>query len=425
MANKMLDSFVRGVKKSHGDRMIGSAETQALPDIRITTGSFDLDVGLGGGLGIGKIVELYGDKSSGKTTTALRIISVAQGLCRNCYRVASFLEAVPPEEAEDERWSATGHCDCYSVGRWKPDEVVREDKEPAKKYKERVEARHLALTENSYGEFVAAFLDQEGAFDKKWATKVGVDIRRLLLVQSETAEEAIDITDGLIRTNEVDLLVIDSIAQFLPTKEIEASAMDWQQGLQARLVNKAVRKWVGARTAYRRATGRWQTQIWINQTRKAIGQAYGDPTVLPSGEGQKFAADAMVKMWSSEAKVEDRMLNNEKKETYSIPQKIRINFKIAKNKTAPPLSEGSYWQAWIDLEEGKAGAVLDFDLIWKHTLHFVVTKTKDTYKIGDEEYTSQDSIKKKMREDPGFYRAMRDACFRARLSDLSVVPDAP
>jgi recombination protein RecA len=138
-----------------------------------------------------------------------------------------------------------------------------------------------------------------------------------------------------------------------PSKEVEESVEKWQQGLQARLVNKFVRKVQASSNATAREYGRTPTQIWINQVRQKIGVMFGDPTTVPGGKGQGFATSVEVKLWASSYESGDD-------ERLKIAEKVVVNFKVQKNKTAPPKGQGSYV---LRLSGPKGGSVDETKLI--------------------------------------------------------------
>lgn len=372
-------------------------------------------------------------------------------------RLAGTVEATPPTEeeaaelGESARWSAKGHCGCYGERIYRPEESPpkkeasgespdeykakrdlwhgstgaprKADGDTPKKYEERLAAWRDDLRLNSYSEFVVSWMDVEESYHKEWFANLGVDNRRIFHIRPTNAEEAIDIGHALALTNECDLLVIDSIAQLVPQKEISASMEEWQQGLQARLVNKAARKLLGAMA---KQSGRCRplTQIWINQTREKIGVMFGDPTVKPGGKGQEFAIHAEVKFQrSKEETINDQY--GTKDEVLVVSVKETISFKITKNKTAGTKGvTGSYVQSMRSTELLRAGSVMEEDYVFKLAMHYLVVadKKKGTYTISREEGTrdarrfwnwdpvvfeSQKDILAAIREDSGFLTRVR------------------
>lgn len=215
----------------------------------ISTGALSLDLALGiGGVPRGRIIEVYGPESSGKTTVGLHIIAEAQ---RNGG--------------------------------------------------------------------IAAFIDAEHALDPIYAKAIGVDVDELLISQPDTGEQALEITDMLIRSGALDVIVIDSVAALVPRAEIEGEMGDTHVGLQARLMSQALRKLAGTLSKSR------TTAVFINQLREKIGVMYGSPEVTPGGRALKFYASMRLDI---------RRIEAIKDGTENVGNRVRV--KVAKNKMAPP-----------------------------------------------------------------------------------------
>ncbi|MBW3603188.1 MAG: recombinase RecA [Actinobacteria bacterium] len=215
----------------------------------IATGALSLDVALGiGGLPRGRVVELYGPESSGKTTVALHAIAEAQ--------------------------RAGG---------------------------------------------IAAFIDAEHALDPTYAAGLGVDVESLLVSQPDTGEQALEITDMLVRSGAVDLIVIDSVAALTPRAEIEGEMGDAHVGLQARLMSQALRKLAGTLNKSHTCA------VFINQIREKVGVFFGSPETTPGGRALKFY---------SSVRLDVRRIESLKDGTDFIGNRVRV--KVVKNKVAPP-----------------------------------------------------------------------------------------
>ncbi|MFA5644817.1 MAG: recombinase RecA [Candidatus Ratteibacteria bacterium] len=218
----------------------------------IPTGAISLDIALGGGIPRGRVTEIFGQESSGKTTIALHIIAEAQKLGGQ-----------------------------------------------------------------------AAFIDAEHALDPSYAKKLGVNLEDLLISQPDTGEQALEIAESLIRSNAVDVVVIDSVAALVPRAELEGEMGDSVMGLQARLMSQALRKLTGYISKSRTSA------IFINQVREKIGIFFGNPETTPGGRALKFYASVRMDVRRIES------LKGEKNAI--IGNRLRV--KIVKNKIAPPFKD--------------------------------------------------------------------------------------
>ncbi|AOP34034.1 DNA recombination/repair protein RecA [Leptospira tipperaryensis] len=274
----------------------------------IPTGSLDLDIALGiGGYPIGRIVEIYGPESSGKTTLTLSAIAEAQ-----------------------KRGG------------------------------------------------VAAFIDAEHALDPSYAKKLGVNIDELLVSQPDNGEEALEICESLVRSNAIDLIVIDSVAALVPKAEIEGDMGDSHMGLQARLMSQALRKLTGTISKSKTVV------IFINQIRMKIGVMFGSPETTTGGNALKFYCSVRLDI---------RKIETIKEKEESIGNRVRV--KVVKNKCAPPFKQAEFdiiFNAGISREGSLVDLGVKHDIINKAGAWY----SYNTEKIGQ----GKDAAKEYLRSNP-------------------------
>lgn len=251
------------IKKQYGEGAIMQMGDAAVPIEKVSSGSLSLDIALGGGIPKGRIIEVFGPESSGKTTLALHAIAEVQRLGGK-----------------------------------------------------------------------AAFIDAEHALDVQYAKKIGVDIDTLLVSQPDDGEQALEITEALVRSGGIDIIVIDSVAALTPRAEIEGMMGDSHMGLQARLMSQALRKLTSIVSKTNCSV------IFINQMRMKIGVMFGNPETTTGGNALKFYASLRLDVRRID-KILEKLPGTQSAETQEIVGN-RTRVKVVKNKVAPPFRQAEF-----------------------------------------------------------------------------------
>ena len=318
-----LSRAVQQIEKQYGKGAVMKMDGQNIQPIEgIATGSLSLDIALGGvGVPRGRVLEIFGPESSGKTTLTLHIVANAQ---RNGG--------------------------------------------------------------------VAAFIDAEHALDPSWAKRLGVKLEDLLVSQPDAGEQALEICEMLVRSNAVDVIVIDSVAALIPRAEIEGEIGDSHVGLQARLMSQALRKLTSAIARSR------TTVIFINQIREKIGVMFGSPETTPGGRALKFY---------SSVRIDVRRIGTIKEAEVAIGCRTRA--RVVKNKIAPPFREAEF-----DIMFDR-GISYEGDLIDLAALNNVVEKSGSWFNYGTTRLgQGRESAKQFLTDNKGVAEEIRRGVLRAK-----------
>jgi recombination protein RecA len=329
-----LKTTIAQIEKQFGEGSImplGAGEVAARQIQGIPTGSLSLDLALGGvGLPKGRIIEIFGPESSGKTTLALHAVARAQ----------------------------------------------REDG-------------------------IAAFIDAEHALDPTWAKKLGVNLETLLVSQPGSGEEAMNIAEMLIKSNAVDIIVIDSVAALVPQKELEGEIGDTFVGLQARLMSQAMRKLTGAISKSKTCV------IFINQIREKIGVMFGNPETTPGGRALKFY---------SSCRIDVRRIGQLKDGEEVIGQRVRA--KVVKNKVAPPFRVAEF-----DMLHA-SGISYEGDVLDLATVQKLVVRSGAWFKYGETHLgQGREKVRQFLAENPKLTEELRQKILAAGF--VSVAASGP
>ncbi|HBU06592.1 MAG TPA: recombinase RecA [Candidatus Magasanikbacteria bacterium] len=238
-------------------------------------------------------------------------------------------------------------------------------------------AQHIVAEVQKLGG-IAAFVDAEHALDPDYARKIGVDVDNLLISQPDTGEQALEIVETLVRSNAVDIVVIDSVAALVPRAEIEGEMGDSHMGLQARLMSQALRKLTGIVSKTKTIV------IFINQIRHKIGVFFGNPETTTGGNALKFYCSVRVEVRrAAQIKQGDKIIGN------------RVKVKVVKNKVAAPFRTTEF-----DIMYNE-GISLSGDLLDTGVLHRVINKSGNSYAYGEEKLgVGREKAKQYLREKP-------------------------
>ena len=322
-ANPDLKNTLSQIEKQFGEGAIMPlGADRSGPIAGIATGSLSLDMALGGqGIPSGRVIEVFGPESSGKTTLALHVVAQSQ---------------------------KTGG--------------------------------------------IAAFIDAEHALDPSWAKKLGVELETLLVSQPSSGEEAMQITEMLIKSNAVDIIVIDSVAALVPKKELEGEIGDSHVGLQARLMSQAMRKLTGAIAKSKTSV------VFINQIREKIGVMFGSPETTPGGRALKFY---------SSCRIDVRRIGQLKDGEQVVGQRVRA--KVVKNKVAPPFRVAEFDMMHTD-GISYEGDILDLAMNDK-----LVTRTGAWFRYGDQQLgQGRERVREYLKETPELTEELKERILVAR-----------
>lgn len=319
-----LKTALAQIEKQFGEGAImplGGEQAAAIEGI--STGSLSLDLALGGhGIPKGRIVEIFGPESSGKTTLALHVVAQAQ--------------------------KAGG---------------------------------------------IAAFIDAEHALDPSWAKKLGVELETLLVSQPTSGEEAMNITEMLIKSNAVDVIVVDSVAALVPQKELEGDMGESFVGLQARLMSQALRKLTGAISKSKTAV------IFINQIREKIGVMFGNPETTPGGRALKFYASCRIDV---------RRVGQLKEGDQTVGQRVKA--KVVKNKVAPPFRVAEF-DMMHDKGISLAGDVLDLAMAQK-----LIVRSGAWFRYGEQHLgQGREKVRAYLEENPSLLEELKQRIIASGL----------
>lgn len=244
---------------------------------------------------------------------------------------------------------------------------------------------------------LCVWIDAEGVFEKKWAALHGIDLEELYLSRTETGEEAGDIMSAFLKSGEVDVIVVDSVAHLTPTVELEDGMEKMQVGRQAWMVNKISRSLVSAQNYCLRTFGRIPTMLMINQERSKVGIQYGDPIVNPGGMGLPFATSVGIKMWPGKTVMDS-----------DLPLFQPINFDVQYNKVSTPKIGGEFKLLLADTKFKPKGDVWEEDQVLAMALKYgFLQQDGRTIEFYGRKFTKNDDLSQAWLEDKAFFEMFK------------------
>lgn len=398
LAKIYASQAVQALKKDHGNLiLVQASDARVAKTALIPSGVFHLDRALGGGWGQGKINTIYGMKSCGKTTLVLKALGNAQQMCANCWRFPDWYD--DDVLVQPIRWRN------HDNGKDFEELVLGTDDQGEKFWYPSRKIRPQCC--GKFREAVCAFIDVEGTIDKAWAARQGVDLDRLLLSQPEYAEQALDLLDSLLRSGEVDVLALDSLAFLETQKEIEESTAKETMGLQARRVGVGTRKLVSGQNAVALRTERRPTVFFTNQIRMKMTM-FGNPETVPAGLAPQFAAAIEVKVKKGKTYFDKKDADDNGE---PIPLYADYEFDVEKNKTAAAKLGGTYQMLTTDQEAGKAGDVVDArEVFVEANRRGILKKNTSKWECAGVSYQTKGEIEALYTSDIRFRRAIRAVC---------------
>ncbi len=350
----LLDGDVAArLRKAYGPNIIRKASS--VDDrlrFRIPTGIFPLDFALSGGFAVGRFTTIYGPKSSSKTSTALRAIGNAQKMCARCW--------IP--------WNPiTGEITCIC-----PDGPTRT---------------------------MVVYIDVEQTYGQKWTEKMGIDLDQLAHITPEFGEQATNIIEELIGSGKVHVILLDSIAEMVPSTVIEKGAQEGIMAVFPLMIARAYHKFLAAMQRCEVNFGFRPTMLMINQIRHKVGVMFGSPEITPGGNQPGFLASTELRVQGKKPETADALFGADT---------VLVEFRVTKQKTGVPYREGSFQMVLRDQEFKKAGDIIDEPEIMKYAekVDFLV-RDKAKWLCLDRSFSKKEDVEHALMTDPEFSNAVR------------------
>jgi len=374
-----LAFVVQGSTKRYKKAVLSPARDHDMLVVpRVSTGLYGLDVATNGGIPLRRVTLVYGGKSGGKTTTFLRALGRAQRLCANCSQPGEFKE---------------GTIELPNLKTGKVEKVKTD-----------------IITDCPCGnprDTLGLWIDAEGVWLPSWAERMGVDTKKVILMRPTYGEQAYDIITAFAELQEIDIIVVDSLAALTPAEEHEAEMEEKQQGAAARMNNKFIRKIVGLMNeAYQNDK---PMTVWlINQYRQKIGVTFGPSEVVPGGKGQHFANTMEIEFRPGKVEIDKEA---------GEPLIGDFYYHVKRNKVGPPGGKGTFRQWMSNTDVFKLGDLMEHEAVIEKAvaLGFVERPSKVTYQYKGQNYRGVSTLVRYFGENPIEFEGLKDQMLKVKL----------
>ena len=394
-----MKDLLKSVAKDCGTGVLSvAADARADSVPRISTGIFWLDVATGGGIPSGRMTMIYGRRSAGKSTLAAKIAAHAQRMCRVCRGSVVFEDQEGPRKIKevDENGAIV-----------EVERIVRTPVAVDCENKCRLGGTDGTAKRKSWpGRMKILWCDAERVFDLAYNRQIfDCDGDDVWLLTPTSGEQAADIIDGSIRTTEVDLVVVDSLAMLIPMKERDDSAEQMHMALQARLVNRAIQTWNSSMTAVANAGQTACSMVLLNQLRDKIG--IFPIEIRPAGRAQEFYSSVEIRLKQDARSIVNSMGTDHR------PLWQMTEFKVEKNKVSCPYMEGSYRQCLVAHKGRKPGDTWEDEVIIHAVMGEAMRRGFSSRKGGvtviGRKFDGEDTLAEAVRSDPSFAKVLRSS----------------
>lgn len=375
-----LAAVVQGANKEYGRPVMcdSTRNNEMLVVPRVTTGLYGLDVKTNGGLPFGRAILVYGPAKGGKTTLLLRGVGQAQKLCANCYQPGVFqrgkmrLPDLKTGKIKEVETDVIVNCPCGNPR-----------------------------------DMIILWIDAEGVWLPSWSERMGVQCEKVILSRPSYGEQAYNVITAFVSVKEIDLIVIDSLAQLTPVAEYDASMEEQQQGAAARMNNKFVRKVIsGVNEAFQEER---MITLWaVNQYREKIGVMFGSPDVLPGGKGQLFMSSIEIEMRPGTIEVD-------KDTGEAVFGKFK--YRVVKNKVGVGGGKGEFQQCMSDTDVFKIGDLMEHEEVIDAAANMgIITRPSSVmYEYAGEKFRGKSQLVRFLGENKEQYEDLKDLMLRAKL----------